>query len=47
VRLFGTDVNGRPFNTQVDTVDVSPCGIHAAGLTIEPKKGDLIGVQYQ
>jgi len=47
VRLFGTDVNGRPFNTQVDTVDVSPSGMHAAGLTVEPKKGDLIGVQYQ
>ena len=47
VRLFGTDANGRPFNTQVDTVDVSPSGIHAAGLTVELKPGDLIGVQYQ
>lgn len=44
VRLFGTDVHGRPFSANLTTIDVSRSGVRVGGADIEIKPGEIVGL---
>lgn len=46
VRIFGTDVNGKPFSETVATVNISSRGAKLAGLQAKIKSGEVVGVAY-
>lgn len=46
VRIFGTDVNGRPFSENVSTFDVSRDGARLSGVQAQMPVGEVVGVTY-
>jgi hypothetical protein len=46
VRVFGTDLDGRPFSENVSTLNVSSRGAKLAGLQAKIKTGEVIGMAY-
>ena len=46
VRIFGTDIHGRPFSENVNTVDISREGARLNGVTAEIKAGEIVGVTH-
>ncbi len=46
VRIFGTDVNGKPFNENVFTVNVSRSGAMVIEIKSQLKVGEIIGMVY-
>ena len=46
VRVFGTDMDGRPFSENVSTLNVSSRGAKLAGLQAKIKTGEVIGMAY-
>lgn len=46
VRIFGTDINGRPFSENVATLNVSSRGAKLAGLQANVKPGEVIGMAH-
>jgi PilZ domain len=44
VRIFGTDVDGRPFSENVSTVNVSREGACVAGVNARIKVGEIVGI---
>ncbi len=46
VRIFGTDVNGKPFNENVFTVNVSRGGAMVIEVKTQLKVGETIGIAY-
>jgi hypothetical protein len=46
VRVFGTDIDGRPFSENVSTLNVSSRGAKLAGLQAKIKTGEVIGMAY-
>lgn len=46
VRIFGTDVHGRPFSENVSTLNVSRDGAALSGVQAEIKVGEIIGLTY-
>jgi len=46
VRIFGTDVSGKPFNENVHTVNVSRSGAMVIEIRTELKIGEIIGLSY-
>jgi len=47
VRVWGTDVRGKPFNLLGYTVDISAGGARLAGVTADLQVDDVIAVQYK
>lgn len=47
VRVWGVTLDGRPFNEQLKTRDVSRFGARIAWKDCSLKLGDIVGVQYQ
>lgn len=45
VRLWGIDANGKPFNEEVETTDVSLLGAKLGGLRSQLKAGEIVGMQ--
>ena len=45
VRLWGIDANGKPFNEEVETTDVSLLGAKLGGLRSQLKTGEIVGMQ--
>src|SRR4030095_17209116 len=46
VRIFGTDVSGKPFNENVFTVNVSRGGAMVIEVRTQLKVGETIGIVY-
>ncbi len=46
VRLWGMDVNGKPFTQNASTVDITKLGARVQGVTCHIQHGDIIGVQH-
>ena len=46
VRVFGTDLDGRPFSENVSTLNVSSRGAKLAGLQAKIKTGEVIAMAY-
>ncbi len=46
VRIFGTDVNGKPFSENVFTVNVSRSGAMVIEIKSQLKLGEMIGIVY-
>ena len=44
VRLLGTDAEGRPFNLDTRTIDISLTGARVRGIHCDLRQGDIIGV---
>ncbi len=45
VRLWGTDADGKPFNLECRTLDISRVGARIEGVSARLKQGDIIGIQ--
>jgi PilZ domain len=46
IRIFGTDVSGKPFNENVHTVNVSRSGAMVIEIRTQLKIGEVIGLSY-
>jgi PilZ domain-containing protein len=46
VRLWGMDVNGKPFTQNAASVDITRMGARIQGVTCQIQHGDIIGVQH-
>jgi hypothetical protein len=46
VRLWGMDVNGKPFTQNASSVDITRMGARLQGVTCQIQHGDIIGVQH-
>lgn len=46
VRIFGTDVYGKPFSENISTLNVSREGAKLSGVKAEIKPGEIIGLTY-
>ncbi len=46
VRIFGTDLNGKPFSENVATLNISSRGAKLVGLQARIKPGEVIGMAY-
>lgn len=46
VRIFGTDVDGRPFSEKVSTLNVSRAGAKLSGIRAKIKSDEIIGMAY-
>jgi len=46
VRVFGTDINGRPFSENISTENVSQEGAKLSGLRATVKVGEVVGMVY-
>jgi hypothetical protein len=46
VRLFGTDINGKPFSENVQTADVSRHGARVEGVQAQLKVGEVLGLNH-
>lgn len=46
VRLWGMDVNGKPFTQNASSVDITRMGARIQGVTCQIQHGDIIGVQH-
>ncbi|WP_041855804.1 PilZ domain-containing protein [Candidatus Korobacter versatilis] len=46
VRLWGMDVNGKPFTQNASSVDITRMGARIQGVTAQIQHGDIIGVQH-
>lgn len=46
VRIFGTDVEGRPFSENVTTLNISSRGAKLAGMQAKIRAGEVIGMAY-
>jgi hypothetical protein len=46
VRLWGMDVNGKPFTQNASSVDITRLGARIQGVTCQIQHGDIIGVQH-
>jgi hypothetical protein len=47
MRVFGMDIMGKPFIETARALNVSPGGIHLAGLQAHNRVGEVIGIQYK
>jgi hypothetical protein len=47
VRVWGTEVHGKPFNLLGYTIDISAGGARLAGVAAELRLDDVIAVQYK
>ena len=46
VRLFGTDIQGRPFSENVSTFDVSREGVRLSGVQAQVRPQEIVGITY-
>jgi hypothetical protein len=46
VRLWGMDVNGKPFTQNASSVDITRLGARIQGVTCQIQHGDIIGIQH-
>jgi hypothetical protein len=46
VRLWGMDVNGKPFTQNAASVDITRLGARIQGVTCQIQHGDIIGIQH-
>jgi hypothetical protein len=46
VRVFGTDMHGKPFSENLNTQNVSTRGVRIGGLQASVKAGEIIGMTY-
>jgi hypothetical protein len=46
MKVFGLDENAKPFIETVHALNISPGGIHLAGLKAINRVGEIIGIQY-
>jgi hypothetical protein len=46
VRLWGMDVNGKPFTQNASSVDITRMGARLQGVTCQIQHGDIIGIQH-
>jgi hypothetical protein len=46
VRLWGMDVNGKPFTQNASSVDITRLGARLQGVSCQIQHGDIIGVQH-
>jgi len=46
VRVWGMDVNNKPFTTMAETIEISPLGARLKGVN-PVKSGEVIGIQYE
>jgi hypothetical protein len=46
VRLWGMDVNGKPFTQNASSVDITRMGARLQGVTCHVQHGDIIGIQH-
>ena len=46
VRLWGMDVNGKPFTQNASSVDITRMGARIQGVTCQIQHGDVIGIQH-
>ena len=46
VRLWGMDVNGKPFTQNASSVDITRLGARVQGVTCQIQHGDIIGIQH-
>jgi hypothetical protein len=46
MKVFGMDSRGKPFIETARALNISPGGIHLAGLKAQNRVGEVIGIQY-
>ncbi len=46
VRLWGMDINGKPFTQNASSVDITRMGARLQGVTCRIQHGDIIGIQH-
>lgn len=45
VRIWGIDANGKPFNEELQTTDISLVGARIANIKAQLRQGDIVGMQ--